>query len=41
MKLKEFIKEVISDVTNAIKECQEELSNGAIISPTNSRAEEK
>ena len=41
MELKEFIKEVISDVTNAIKECQEELSNGAIISPTNSRAEEK
>lgn len=28
MKLKEFIKEVISDVTNAIKECQEELKIG-------------
>lgn len=41
MELKEFIKEVVSDVTNAIKECQEELNNGAIISPTNHRAEEK
>lgn len=35
MELKEFIKGVVADVTNAIKECQEELDNGAIVSPTN------
>ena len=33
MELKEFIKGVLSDVTNAIKESQEEITNGAIISP--------
>ena len=41
MELKDFVKGVILDVTNAIKECQDEVDNGAIISPTNSKATEK
>lgn len=41
MELKEFVKGVIFDVTTAIKECQEEINNGAIISPTNNKAEER
>ena len=40
MELKEFIKGVVADVTNAIKECQDELGNGAIISPTNGETED-
>lgn len=35
MELKCFIKNVISDITNAVKESQEELNNGAIVSPAN------
>lgn len=34
MELKDFVKGVIFDITNAIKECQEELDNGTIVSPT-------
>lgn len=34
MELKDFVKGVLSDITEAIKESQEELDNGAIISPT-------
>lgn len=34
MELKDFIKGVLSDITEAIKESQEELDNGAIINPT-------
>lgn len=34
MELKDFIKGVLYDITEAIKESQEELNNGAIISPT-------
>lgn len=41
MELKDFIKGVIRDITEAVKECQDELSNGAIISPTNSAVSEK
>lgn len=41
MELKDFIKSVLFDVTEAVKECQEELKNGAIISPSNRSAEEK
>lgn len=41
MDLKDFVKGVILDITNAVKECQDEVSNGAIISPTNSKAAEK
>lgn len=40
MELKEFIKGVIEDVTNAVKESQDNLDNGAIISPINSKANE-
>lgn len=35
MELKDFIKGVIFDITNAVKECQQELDNGAIIAPSN------
>lgn len=35
MELKDFIMGVISDVTNAISECQNLLNNGSIISPSN------
>ena len=41
MELKDFIKSVLLDVTEAVKECQEELKNGAVISPGNRSAEEK
>lgn len=40
MELKDFIKGVIFDITNAIEECQKELKNGTIVSPTNSKAVE-
>lgn len=40
MDLKDFVKGVILDVTNAVKECQEEVNNGTIISPTNRKATE-
>lgn len=40
MELKDFVKGVILDVTNAVKECQDEIDNGAIISPTNRKAAE-
>jgi hypothetical protein len=33
MDLKDFVKDVILDVTNAVKECQDEVNNGAIVSP--------
>lgn len=33
MELKEFIKLALADITNAIKESQTELSNGALINP--------
>ena len=39
MELKDFIKSVLFDVTEAVQECQEELKNGAIISPSNRSAE--
>lgn len=35
MELKEFIKLALTDITNAIKESQTDLSNGAIINPIN------
>lgn len=40
MELKDFVKGVILDITNAVKESQRELDNGAIICPTNSNAKE-
>lgn len=39
MELKEFIKGVLSDITESIKESQEELQNGSIINPTASKSE--
>lgn len=41
MELKEFIKGVISDITNAVKECQDEVQNGSIISPPNGSTEQR
>lgn len=41
MELKDFVKGVIFDITNAVKECQQELDNGAIICPTNSNTKEQ
>lgn len=35
MELKDFVKGVIFDITSAISECQKELNNGTIVSPTN------
>lgn len=40
MELKDFIKGVVADVTNAIKECQDELDNGTILSPINTDTKE-
>lgn len=34
MELKDFVKTAINDITNAVSELQEELKNGAIISPS-------
>ena len=34
MELKEFIKTALADITDAVKELQQELQNGAIISPS-------
>lgn len=34
MELKEFIKTVLTDITDAVRELQDELTNGAIVSPT-------
>lgn len=39
MELKDFIKNVLADITNAVKESQEELTNGAIISPSSTSKE--
>ena len=37
MELKEFIKTVIADITNAIAESQRELQNGSYLAPTISK----
>lgn len=34
MELKEFIKTAITDITDAVRELQDELDNGAIVNPT-------
>lgn len=41
MRLKDFIKNSIEDITSAIKECQDELNNGAILCPTNTNSSNK
>lgn len=33
MELKQFIKTALADITNAVKESQEELDNGAVVCP--------
>lgn len=40
MELKDFIKSVILDVADAVKECQDEIANGTIISPMNVKGED-
>lgn len=34
MELKDFVKSVVTDITNAVSELQSELNNGAIVSPS-------
>lgn len=41
MTLKDFIKTSINDITSAIKECQDEINNGAILCPTNTNSNSK
>lgn len=36
MELKEFIISALRDITDAVKECQDNIHNGAIFAPTNS-----
>lgn len=38
MELKDFVKTAISDITDAIAECQKELENGSYIAPTVGRS---
>lgn len=39
MELKEFIVGALTDITNAIKECQKNIDNGAIFAPTNATSD--
>ncbi|MBD5327960.1 MAG: hypothetical protein HDR99_05820 [Bacteroides sp.] len=39
MELKAFIKTAVTDITDAIRELQAELANGAVINPTISRGD--
>ncbi len=41
MELKDFIKGVIRDVTDAVSESQKELSNGAVVSPMDINNDQK
>lgn len=41
MELKEFIKTALTDITDAVSELQEELTNGAVVSPSLSENSEK
>lgn len=41
MELKEFIINALTDITGAIKECQQNVDNGAIFAPTNTEAENR
>lgn len=34
MELKDFIKEVLADITNAVNESRKELKNGSVIAPS-------
>ena len=35
MELKQFITEALRDITDAVKDCQQNVGNGAIFAPTN------
>lgn len=41
MELKEFIINALKDITEAIKDCQQNVDNGAIFAPTNTKADNK
>ena len=41
MKLKEFIINALTDITSAIKDCQQDVENGAIFAPTNTKADNR
>lgn len=41
MELKEFIINALTDITDAIKDCQQNVGNGAIFAPTNTEAENR
>lgn len=39
MELKEFIVDALKDITDAVKECQQNINNGAIFAPTNASSD--
>ncbi len=41
MELKEFIVNALTDITEAVKECQGKVANGAIFAPTNTKYDNK
>lgn len=41
MELKEFITNALTDITGAIKDCQQNVDNGAIFAPTNTKADNR
>lgn len=41
MELKEFVKEAIADITDAIGELQGELANGAVVNPTLNKSDDE
>lgn len=41
MELKEFIINALTDITEAIKDCQQNVDNGAIFAPTNTKADNR
>lgn len=41
MELKEFVKETIADITNAIAELQREMTNGAVVNPTLNKSDDE
>lgn len=41
MELKEFIVNALTDITEAIKDCQKSVNNGAIFAPTNTKSDNR
>lgn len=41
MELKEFITNALTDITSAIKDCQQNIDNGATFAPTNTKADNR